>query len=185
MIEHVVAAGPDGFSTLLGETFDSRVDWLRRNGRTSPAFRTDEFRSVVDGLPQAEGVALFGSSLKTERGWIATDWGFIYEGAYYDYMSAMDIDYSEFSPGKLNVALFLEECFRRGIKVVEFLAPALDYKLEWTDRLKKVETMSLPFSVRGRLSANAAEWVMPRVRRLSRMLPETLRKSLVHRLNRR
>lgn len=184
-VEHVVAAGAESFAALLSETFDARVEWLRQNGRTSPAFRTLEFRAIVDGLPHAAGIELLGTSLKTERGRIANDWGFVYEGAYYDYMSSMDSDYSEFSPGKLNVGLFLEVCFRRDLKVVEFLAPALDYKLEWTDRIKKIETMSLPFSVRGRLSADAAGWVMPRVRRLSRMLPESLRRSLVHRLNRK
>lgn len=183
-IEHVVAAGPESLASLVNETFDARVEWLRRNGRTSPAFRTHEFRAVIDGLTRGEGIELFATSLKTERGWIALDWGFVYAGAYYDYMSAMDSDYGEFSPGRLNLAFLLEECFRRGLKVVELLAPAMDYKLEWSDCVKKVETMSLSFSVRGRLSVDAAGWVMPKVRRLSRMLPEPLRRSLVRRLNR-
>jgi CelD/BcsL family acetyltransferase involved in cellulose biosynthesis len=183
-VEQVVETGAENLARLLKNTFDGRVEWLRRNGRTSPAFRVPEFRTVIDGLPQAEGIDLLGTTFKIERGWIALDWGFVYAGRYYNYMSAMDIDFGEFSPGRLNLALFLEECFRRGIKVVEFLAPALDYKLEWSQRTKKVETMSLPFNIKGKLSMGAASWAMSKARALSRMLPESLRKSLIHRLNR-
>ena len=184
-VEHVFATSPESLATLLKQTYDGRVEWLRRNGRTSPAFRAHDFRTLIDGLTQVEGIDLLGTSLKTERGWIALDWGFVYGGVYYDYMSAMDYDYGEFAPGKQQLALFLEECFRRGLKAVEFLAPASDYKLEWSDCTKKVETMSLSFSLKGRLSMDAARWVMPKARRLSRMLPEPLRRSLVRRLNRK
>lgn len=183
-MEHVVAASPEDLASVVKETFDGRLGWLRRNGRTSPAFRTEEFRRIVDGLIGAEGIELLATSVKIEKGPIATGWGFVHDGAYYDYMSAMDSDYNEFGPGKLKLALLLEECFRRGIKVFEMLAPAMDYKLEWSDARRKLETMSLSFSVKARLTTGATNWLVPTARRLSRLLPASVRRSLVGRLNR-
>lgn len=183
-MEHLVAASREDLAVVVKETFDGRLDWLKKNGRTSPAFRTEEFRRIVDGLIGAEGIELLATSVKIEKGPIATGWGFVHDGAYYDYMSAMDSDYNEFGPGKLKLALLLEECFRRGIKVFEMLAPAMDYKLEWSDARRKLETMSLSFSAKARLTTGATNWLVPTARRLSRLLPASLRRSLVGRLNR-
>jgi CelD/BcsL family acetyltransferase involved in cellulose biosynthesis len=183
-VDQVVATDGEDLKSIIRQTFDGRLEWLRRNGRTSPAFRSQELKAVVDGLIQAEGIELLATSLRTERGSVATDWGFVYAGAYYYYMTAMDPDYHEFSPGRLKLAHMLEVCFRRGIKVAELLAPAMDYKLEWRGSIKKLDTISLPFTIRGRLILGAADWAMPKVRRMSRLLPESLRRSLVRRLNR-
>lgn len=184
-VEQVVATSAESLAPLMKYAFDGRFAWLRRNGRTSPAFRTDDFRPLIDSLPQAAGVELLGSSMRAEGRWIAVGWGFVYAGSYYDYMSAMDTEFAPFSPGRQILASLLEECFRRDIRVAELLAPVLDYKIEWSKKTKKVESMRLLFSVKGRVAVGGAGWAMSKARRVSRMLPDVLRKSLVSRLNRK
>lgn len=183
-VKHHVANEPSELRAVLRETFDGRLEWLKRNGRTSPAFRTQEFRSVVDNLVAAEGIELLATTVRIDDCSIASGWGFVYGGSYYDYMSAMNLDYSDYSPGKMKLGFLLEECLRRGIGVFEMLAPAMDYKLEWSDRLRRLETMHLRFSARARLAGGVQDWLVPRARRLSRMLPERMRRLVVGGLNR-
>ncbi len=182
-VEQAYATTSDKLAPLMKHAFDGRVAWLKRNGRTSPAFRMEEFRRVIDELADAPGVELLGSSIKTGDRWIAVGWGFVYAGSYYDYMSAMDLEFAQFSPGRQILASLVEECFRRDIKVAELLAPVLDYKVEWSKKTKTVETMRLLFNTKSRLLIGGAAWAMSNARRASRMLPESLRKNLVARLN--
>lgn len=182
--EHIVAEVPARLESILRETFGARVQWMHRNGRTSPAFRDDDFRTLVTGLTQAEGIRLLGFSLATKDASISAQWGFVYAGRYYAYISAMDPSYDKYSPGRMHLAMVIEACFDRGIEVVELMPPASRYKLEWSDRTKKLETMTIPFSVRGRLIFEIAGWAAPTARSLSRALPEFLRRRLVRRLNR-
>lgn len=184
-VEQAIVTSPEKLAPLMSYAFEGRVDWLLRNGRTSPAFRTDDFRPVIDGLQQAAGIELLGSSIRTDQDWIAVGWGFVYAGSYYDYMSAMNTEYGSFSPGRQILTALLEECFRKDIRIAELLAPVLDYKLEWSKRTKTVETMSLLFNMKACLAVGGFGWAMSKARRVSRMLPEPLRKSLVGRLNRR
>lgn len=182
-VQHIVAGDPESLAAIVKETFNGRTRWLHENGRTSPAFRRPEFKTIVEGLPGRPGIELLATSLKSERSWIASEWGFAYAGAYYYYMTAMDSNYDQFSPGRVKMALLLEECFRRGLKVVELLAPAMRYKLEWNGSTKRLETLSLPLSYRGWLAMSTGDWIVAHSRRLSRALPEGIRRTLVRRLN--
>ena len=184
-VEQTIVASAEKLAPLMSYAFEGRLDWLRRNGKTSPAFRTEDFRPLIDSLAGSDGIVLLGSSIKTDGRWIAVGWGFVYAGSYYDYMSAMDMEYAAFSPGRQILASLLEECFRRDIRIAELLAPVLDYKVEWSKKTKKTEVMRLLFTMKGRVAVDGAGWAMSKARRASRVLPDSLRKSLVSRLNRK
>ena len=57
------------------------------------------------------------------------------------------------------------------------------YKLEWKGGTKRLETLSLPLNYKGWFAMNTVDWVIASSRRWSRALPESLRRSLVRRLN--
>jgi CelD/BcsL family acetyltransferase involved in cellulose biosynthesis len=182
--ESVVIANGGGMPDLLRDTFDERFKWLQRNGRTSAAFQSEDFRPLVAALPQSEGLELIGFALGCEKKWVSTQWGFLYAGRYYAYMSAMDPAYDQFSPGRLHLGMVIEACTGRGVELLELMPPATRYKLEWTDSTRQLETLCAGFTLRGRIALGATRWVMPKVRHLSRMLPESVRRALVGRLNR-
>ncbi len=183
-VEHVVADTRETLEPLLRQTFESRVGWLHRNGRTSPAFRAPEFKTIVAQLPYTDGIGLVGFAFNADETCMSSHFGFEYRGKYYAYMSAMDPAFEPFSPGRMHLGLLIESCYARGLEGVELMPPAIRYKLEWSDHTKRIETMSLPFTTKGRLALNIAGWVIPKIRSLSRMLPERLRKTLVGRINR-
>jgi CelD/BcsL family acetyltransferase involved in cellulose biosynthesis len=184
-VEHTIATDPARLQPLLRETFEARVRWMQTNGRTSPAFRDKDFRTIVNELGDTEDIDLIAFSLTSNEASISTQWGFVYDRRYYAYMSAMNTDYDEFSPGRMHLGMVIESCFERGMKVLELMPPPSSYKLEWCGQIKDLETMILSFSIRGRLMSQLANAMIPAARRLSRALPESLRKSLVARFNRR
>ena len=170
---------------MLEDTLAARQRWMGDFGRTSPAFRDDDFKSVITGLALAGGINLIGFALATEEAVASAQWGFVYLGRYYAYLSAKNPDYDEFSPGRMHLGLVIEACMARGIKLLELMAPASDYKLDWTDCTKRLDVAVLPITVKGRIALCAgamldSDWA----RRLSHALPEALRKALIRRINR-
>lgn len=181
-IEHMMGERAQ-IGPLLGEIFETRLQWLQRNGRTSPAFRDDAFKPLIIGLVHAEGIESLAFSLTTKQRSIAGQLGFAYAGKFYAYMTSKNPEYDEFSPGRQLYKMVIEACFGRGLKVLELMSPASSDKLEWNGQVKQIETMVMPFSMRGRLAINLTHRFVPAARRLSRKLPESLRRSLVRRLN--
>ncbi|MEQ1863669.1 MAG: GNAT family N-acetyltransferase [Micropepsaceae bacterium] len=182
-VEHHVISERTGIERIVREVYDGRAAWLHSNGRTSPAFRDEDFRTLLTELPSAPGIELMGHVLAAKETQISTHWGFVYAGRYYWYMSAMKPGYDEFSPGLLHLGMIIEACIDRGLEGLELMPPASRYKLEWSDQVKDVETMIAPFSLKGRALFQLTNNFVPAVQRLSRMLPESLRRSLVRRLN--
>jgi CelD/BcsL family acetyltransferase involved in cellulose biosynthesis len=171
---------------MIEETFAARQRWMDDFGRTSPAFRDPNFKTVMTSLTLADGINLIGFRLATEEAVASAQWGFVYLGRYYAYLSAKNPDYNEFSPGRMHLGMVIEACMTRGIKLLELMAPASDYKLDWTDLTKQLDVAVLPLTIKGHVAMWAASMLNSGlVRRLLLALPETLRRALIHQLNRR
>lgn len=184
-VEHVISSDPIESAPMMQETFAARLQWMHRKGKTSPAFRDADFANVVAGLGSAKGVELLCFRFGTEKHFVSAQWGFIYAGRYYAYISAKNPAYDEFSPGRMQLGMVLEACVERGIEVAELMPPASDYKLGWNGCTRELEALAIPFSLKGRFALNLlAGWAVPQARKLSRALPEFLRKQLVRRINR-
>ncbi|NOT40051.1 MAG: GNAT family N-acetyltransferase [Alphaproteobacteria bacterium] len=180
---HSVVTEREALRSLLQEVYGTRFEWMHRHGRTSPAFRDDGFKRLMQALPDADDAGLIGFALRSPDATVSAQWGFTYGRRYYAYMSALNPAFAEFSAGRLHLGMVIESCIDRGIEVLELMPPAVDYKMEWTDLTRTLETMSASFSFKGRVMAGVTETVIPAVRRLSRALPEGLRRGLVRRLN--
>lgn len=183
-IEHKVTDAPAQLATMLPEVLEARTRWIRRNGRMSAAFRDADFTSLVSDLARSGTFHLLGFALATSERWIAAQWGFVHAGRYYAYMSAMDPDCAEFSPGRIHLGMVIKACFERGVGALELMAPAVGYKLEWSDQVKNVDTLQLPFSIKGRMALQVVGWASAQARRLSRALPESIGKPIVNLFNR-
>lgn len=183
-VEHIAVDDRAQMGPLLNEVYNARLQWVQTNGRTSPAFRDDAFKVLLANLVHAEGVDLIGFALATKAASIAAQVGFAYAGKFYAYMSSKNPDFDEFSPGRQLYRMVIDACFSRGMKVLELMPPVSNDKLEWNGQLKQVETLVMPFSVKGRIGLSLVHWLFPAAQRLSRKLPEFLRKPLIRRLNR-
>ena len=60
---------------------------------------------------------------------------FVYNGTVYDWNTSYDLEYSQYSLGKILLKPVLAYCFEKGYKVFDFMAGDEDYKLKWTDKM--------------------------------------------------
>lgn len=177
-VRHHVVTDRGRFEGILGAVYEGRRQWLLSSGRASPAFSDRAFKPLIDELPVASGIELLGFVLALGDEEISQHWGFIYAGRYYWYMSTLKEGYEQFSPGLLHLGMIIEGCIERGLDGLELMPPASRYKLEWSDQVRDVETMIIPFTLRGQAVLRLDSDVMPAARRLARALPDAVRRPL-------
>jgi CelD/BcsL family acetyltransferase involved in cellulose biosynthesis len=64
--------------------------------------------------------------------------GFIYKSRYYSYMPAFDIEYSQYSPGKVHLFYCIDDIITRKLNIYDQLRGAELYKSEWTGTVDSV-----------------------------------------------
>ena len=170
-------------SEAVSYAFTERVAWMKRNGRFTSAFQNPVFRSIIEEASEA-GLPCLGFCLKAGQGVASAQFGFHYRGRYYAYLSALNPAFEEFSAGRLHLGMVIEDCFARGLKILELMPPAGRYKLEWNGTIRNLDTLSLALSVRGRLLFTLIDRVLPAMQRFSRHVPEFVRRPLVNLFNR-
>lgn len=131
--------------------------------RTFSGTLDDSLLSRLAAVPQDEeyqGIgrrSIFGSGPKraffeeiarrfSHRGWLhvtvlelagevaAFHLSFQYAGKYFDYFTGFHRGYAKLSPGAVLMAHVIEECFRNGLREVDFLRGTEPWKAVWTDR---------------------------------------------------
>jgi CelD/BcsL family acetyltransferase involved in cellulose biosynthesis len=131
-------AGPLTFEVLRGaeaaKAFETAVAWKRRwlaeRGVSSPVFDSGDWEHLL------RGTVLSGSAIVTalsaRSALAAVEIGFADRTGYLSYLGAYDERYSAFSPGQLQMLRTIAWCFEQGFSRYDLLAPADDYKRQWT-----------------------------------------------------
>ncbi len=184
---HAIETMSGADQKMVGETlrhaFAERVAWMKRTGRFTAAFQDPIFREVLEGACPA-GVSCMGFRLKMGEQVVSAQFGFVHRGKYYGYLSALNPDFAAFSAGRLHLGMVIEDCFERGFNGLELMPPAGRYKLEWNGTIRRLDTMSLAFTLRGLALFTILDHLLPLARRLSHALPGFIRRPLVNLLNR-
>lgn len=148
--EHDILSGADDIASIMDQAFETRLVWMQDNAKTAPAFRDPDFRRLLDGLTDDRTRdALIGFRLRSGDIPISLQWGFVFAGRYYAFISARNPDFDAYSPGRVHLGMVLEACHERGIELVELMAPASDYKMNWTDQIKRIDDFGLPLTAGG------------------------------------
>ncbi len=184
-VEHHVVTDREGLEQVIAEALEGRLVWMQDRAMTSPAFRDRDFRALIDGLRESGAAAdLIGFRLATPDEPVSVQWGFVHDGRYYAFISARNAAYDAYSPGRVHLGMVVETCFERGIEVVEMMAPASDYKLNWTDQLRRIDDFALAFSARGFLYLDLwRRHGRSIARRLYHSLPDGVRRQVAARTN--
>lgn len=104
------------------------------NAYKAPHFHENLIKSLLpEGLLHFSKIAI-GSKVISWR------IGFIYKERYYSYMPAFDIEYNQYSPGKVHLFYCIDDAIRRGLKTYDQLRGAELYKNEWTNTVDAVWT---------------------------------------------
>ncbi|MEM7045230.1 MAG: GNAT family N-acetyltransferase [Pseudomonadota bacterium] len=151
-IEHDIITGDGDIRSIVDQAFKGRLVWMQDNAKTAPAFRDSDFRRLLSALNDSPVKdSLIGFRLRSGDMPIAVQWGFLHAGRYYAFISARNPKFDAYSPGRVHLGMVLEACFERGISVVELMAPASAYKMNWTDESRRIDDFGLAFNARGYL----------------------------------
>ena len=164
-----------------------KQDWLDENGLTSTAFSDPTFRPMIEALASgaATGVELVAMVLTVDGQPASIHWGFVANKRYYLFMTARNQAFDAHAPGKLHFDYALKDCFALGLEVVDLLAPAVRYKLDWTKRVDDIQDYAVPFTWRGRLVLDGWQRCLrPAAKRTFLRLPKALRQGLARGLRR-
>ena len=185
-ISHDIVTTPSDLSSIMTEAFEGRLIWMHEHAKTAPAFRDATFRQLIVDLPTS-GLAdqLIGFRLRTEDETISVQWGFIHQKRYYAYISARNPAFDGFSAGRIHLGMVLEACWERDIDIVELMAPASDYKLNWTKSLRQIDDFGLALTPGGYLYLEVwRRHGRSAAKRLYHALPDSLRRQMSRVTNR-
>jgi CelD/BcsL family acetyltransferase involved in cellulose biosynthesis len=185
-IAHDVVTSTGDIQSLMDEAFEGRLNWLQDQAKTAPAFRDEQFRPLLDSLAGSElAKTLLGFRLRTGEGVpISVQWGFLYAGRYYAFISARNPAFDGYSAGRVHLGMVLEACYECGVGVVEMMPPVSDYKMNWTDETRKIDDFGLALTAGGYLYIDL--WRRrgrSMARRLYHGLPDSLRRHVTELTN--
>ena len=186
-VEHHVCWGADRVSEALAQAMRLKQEWLDENGLTSTAFSDPAFRPMIEALAcgAATGVELVAMVLSFDGQPASIHWGFVANKRYYLFMTARNQAFDAHAPGKLHFDYALKDCFALGLEVVDLLAPAVHYKLDWTKRVDEIQDYAVPFTWRGRLMLDGWQRrLRPAAKRAFLRLPKIFRQGLARSLRR-
>lgn len=177
---HTAALGGKSVAPIVAATLRRRTAWMEARGITAPQFRSPAHDAILVG-GEAWGLDAIraGFELQSNGQPIAHQWGFVHQGRYYAYMSATDPTAALLSPGRLHLAFVIEDAMRQGVRAVEMLTPASDYKMVWTDTARTLHDVVLPLSFKGRMQDLIwGRFVRPMMKGLFYALPSGLRRRI-------
>ena len=182
-VDHEITSAPHDLTMIMAEAFEGRLTWMQDHAKTAPAFRDGSFRQMLDTLPNSPlAKKLLGFRLKSAEQTISVQWGFVHQNRYYAYLSARNPAFDGYSAGRVHLGMVLETCWDRGIEVVELMAPASDYKLNWTKSVHAIDDLGLPLTASGYLYLDLwRRHGRVALKQLYQALPENLRRSFAPR----
>jgi CelD/BcsL family acetyltransferase involved in cellulose biosynthesis len=64
--------------------------------------------------------------------------GFLFRNRLYFYKLTYDRQWANYSPGKVHIALLIDECIRKGVRYFDFLYGGESYKFSWAPTVNKL-----------------------------------------------
>ncbi len=171
--------------SVIDRAFDGRVEWQQRMGLTSRAFQDDSFRAFLDRFKDSADDTVrpiaFCLTLNDEA--VADQWGFIYKGCYYAYMSTWNEAHSYSAPGRLHLGEIIKCCYDLGIKSVDFMIPSVPYKMIYATGEVDASDLIKPLSTKGYIYANVwLKHVRPKLKQFVHAMPAEKRKKIINTL---
>jgi len=159
----------DAFETALGW----KRAWLDERGVSSPVFDGGQWENLLRSTV-ASGSAIV-SALSAGSSLAAIEVGYADRNTYVAYLGAFDPRFSSASPGQEQMLRTIAWCFEQGFERYDLLAPADDYKRQWsrTDTGIAIDDYAVALTSVGRGVAGLRRHVRPLARDIYlRLSPE-------------
>jgi len=99
--------------------------WVVAN-RTKDFYRNLVILGLKSGIVQL-------SVLESDGKAICWHLGFLYKGKYYNYIMVFNPEMAAFSPGKIHLAMIIEEAIKLKLDIFDFMLGVEDYKFQWAN----------------------------------------------------
>ena len=145
-------AGTKQYEALIALALKLKSQWLEQTGRKPGLLASQETKAMFTNLDvsqsNSETVPLV-HALYVDGKPIAIEIGMIDADRYYSYLGAIDWEWKDFGPGKVQMAMAQEWCMEKGIKYFDLLHDPSEYKHSWTNHTHTVLTRNIPITFKG------------------------------------
>ncbi len=150
----VYPADDKSFRNIVEQCLQLKRKWLIETGRRRGVLfdnRCIGFFSSLDHTfsEETHHQGAFAMALCIDEKPVALELGFAAGGDYYSYLGAIDLDYSKYSPGKLQIGEAQKWALKEGFRYFDFLNDPSAYKNEWSNLAAPLNSRSIALSLRG------------------------------------
>ena len=156
LVYKVHKAGTDDYARIISLALKMKKKWLIETGR-KPGILDDECtKAMFENLKpfssnntdtHYSGPLVHALSVNDKT--IAIEMGMQKAGRYYSYLGAIDWDWNDYSPGKVQMAMAQEWAMNEGIKYFDLLHDPSEYKSSWTNHTHSVISRNIPITFKG------------------------------------
>lgn len=170
------------FSSMVETSIDLKREWLKDTAKHSQSLFSDTAKQFLARLGSAhdctdEGAMVHVLSLDDKP--IGIEIGMLRKGHYYAFLGAIDLQWRDLSPGKIQMEFSQKWGFESGIDSFDYLCDPSGYKSSWTNATADVKTRYVPLTLVGSGYCNL--WkarLRPALREAYHYAPENVRRSL-------
>ncbi|MEM9277647.1 MAG: GNAT family N-acetyltransferase [Pseudomonadota bacterium] len=142
------------FSELVKTAVDMKREWLRVTSRHSQALFEQESKKFLSALTLLDAESSSGEgpvvqSLNLDGAPIAIELGMLRNRHYYSYLGAINLDWADYSPGKVQIEMSQKWALENGVEKFDFLSDPSDYKKSWSNLWVPVKTRYFSVTARG------------------------------------
>lgn len=152
-------AQTDEYKKLIAWSLSRKVQWLESTGRKAGILGQDETRNMLQSLnPFSDNTTEIKQggcvhALKLDGTVIATEIGFLNTSHYYSYLGAIDPNWQELGPGKVQMEMAQKWALENGINCFDLLHDPSEYKSSWANETQTVISRNIPTTQKGYLYA--------------------------------
>jgi CelD/BcsL family acetyltransferase involved in cellulose biosynthesis len=159
---------------VVDEAVAFKRRWMAERGLWSDGYAHAAADAFTRPLAQRPGFCV--ARLTVGDATVAVEAGHVIGATYWSLTQSYDPRFASHAPGRLLTWQFIEYCVGAGIRTLDFLAPAHDYKREWSTGEVAVSDYLAPLTLKGSLLAAALGPARPALKRVYAHLPAPLRR---------
>ena len=151
---NVYPASHQNYRKTVDQCIEMKRLWLAETGRRKGVLFDDRCKSFFGGLTHTcaddgQHKGPIAMALCVDNKPIALELGFAMAGDYYSYLGAIDLEYSKYSPGKLQIEEAQKWALEQGFRYFDFLNDPSAYKNGWTNLTVPLNSRSIAMSFKG------------------------------------
>lgn len=144
------------FQSLVMKCLEMKQRWLENTGKSADVFQDSKMQSFLaddhgELAIESDGVKALLHCLMLDEKPIAMELGYVYKNDYYSYLGAFELDWFDYSPGKVQIEFAQKWAKEQGLNKFDFLGDPSAYKANWTNGQEKLIHRFIPLSKRGYL----------------------------------